>query len=143
MRGRIVVGLDGSAGSSKALAWVVDHMVEEGTEVIAVHVVRPFGEFVLDVPGSGLDDWRQDFAWELENVWAKPLKDAGVRHRCLTVEGNPTTALADVADAQHADVIVVGAKGHGGFIERVFGGVTFRLPHLAHQPVLVAPAPVG
>src|SRR5215831_411263 len=97
---RIVVGVDGSEASRRALEWTVGRAVETGAEVVAVHVVRQFGEFVLDVPGIGLDDWRQHFAWELRAVWAKPLTAAGVRHRCRTVEGEPAATLAAVAEAE-------------------------------------------
>jgi nucleotide-binding universal stress UspA family protein len=36
-------------------------------------------------------------------------------------------------------MIVVGAQGHGNLAERVLGGVSYRLAHRAHQPVVIVP----
>jgi nucleotide-binding universal stress UspA family protein len=137
---KVVLGLDGSAGASRALHWVVRTLASPGTEVVAVHAVRPMGEFLLDLPALGLDDWRRNLTWELEEVWCKPLREAGVQYRAVTSEGNPARVLGHIGDAEHADMIVVGAQGHGNLAEEVLGSVSYKLAHTAHQPVVVVPA---
>ena len=37
------------------------------------------------------------------------------------------------------DLLIVGAKGHGGLADRVLGGVSYRVAHRARQPVVVVP----
>ena len=137
---KVVIGLDGSSGASRALDWVLTTLASPGTEVVAVHAVRPMGEFLLDLPALGMDDWRKNLAWELEEVWCKPLRDAGVSYRAVTVEDNPSRALAQVGGTEQADMIVVGAQGHGNVAEQLLGSVSYKLAHTAHQPVVVVPA---
>ena len=138
---KIVVGLDGSGGSARALRWVVAHAASADEEVVAVHAIRPLGEFLLDLPGTGLDHWRENLRWELEAEWCKPLADAGIRYRAVTIEDkSPAVALAEVATAEAADMIVVGSQGHGRVGDRLLGSVSYRLAHTAHQPVVIVPA---
>jgi len=134
----IVVGLDGSQGSAHALHWLVSQATED-QHVVAVHSIRPMGEFVLDLPVNGLGDWRKTLAWELEHVWCKPLRDAGISHESVTVDASPAKGIADVASARRAKMIVVGAQGHGSVAGRMLGGVSYRLPHTASQPVVIVP----
>ncbi len=44
-----------------------------------------------------------------------------------------------VADREDADLIVVGAHGHGGFEDRMLGSVSYKVSHRAHQPVVIVP----
>jgi nucleotide-binding universal stress UspA family protein len=139
MIGKVVIGLDGSAGSAAALDWVIANVGKGDAEVVAVHAIRPLGEFLLDLPGTGLDDWRKSLQWELEARWCAPLRGAGVAYRAVTVDRTPALALAEVAEAEEADVIVVGTQGHGGVADRVLGSVSYKLAHTAHRPVLIVP----
>ena len=51
-----------------------------------------------------------------------------------TVAGGPAHALADVAVDEHADVIVVGTRGHRQIASLFIGSVTHRLLHIAPCP---------
>jgi nucleotide-binding universal stress UspA family protein len=53
------------------------------------------------------------------------------------VHGAVADELVDVADAEGADIIVVGWAGLGDGSRLLPGGVTERLIHLASRPVLV------
>jgi nucleotide-binding universal stress UspA family protein len=54
--------------------------------------------------------------------------------------GGAAHAIADVARDQHADVIVVGTRGHTALAGLLLGSVTQRLLHIAPCPVLAVPA---
>ncbi len=141
MSEKIVIGLDGSDGSALALRWVLARSPGDVSEVIAVHAIRPMGEFLLNLPMTGLDHWRENLRWELETEWCKPLAEAGVSYRAVTVEYKaPAVALTDVANTEGADLIVVGAQGHGGVGDRLLGGVGYKLAHIASQPIVIIPA---
>src|SRR5690242_55486 len=108
----IVVGADGSPGSRRAIDWAGGRAHELGCEVVAVLVVRPFGEFVMDVPplpGHVLDSRRE----ALRNLWCKPLRDAGVKYRTFVMEDDPVSGLLEAAERAHADLLVLGAHDHG------------------------------
>lgn len=136
----IVVGADGTAGSHRAVEWAASRASELDAEVTAVLVVRPFGEFVIDVPplpGHVVATLRQS----LERTWSKPLREAGVRYRTLVLEDDPARGLLHAAEQAHADMIVLGAHGHGGFLDRVLGSVTYKVAHHAPCPVVIVPTP--
>jgi nucleotide-binding universal stress UspA family protein len=53
------------------------------------------------------------------------------------VAGHPVRDIIDLARNLKADLLVVGAKGHSAFYERMIGSRADRLVHLAPCPVLV------
>jgi nucleotide-binding universal stress UspA family protein len=135
---KIVVGADGSEGSQRAIEWAGSRAVDLDAEVLAVLVVRPFGEFAMEIPplpGDVVPTLRE----ALEKHWCKPLRDAGAKYRTLVVEDDPTTGLLATAAQEHADMIVLGAQGHGGVVQRMLGSVTYKIAHRAQCPVVIVP----
>lgn len=133
----IVVGVDGSPGSARALHWAISRADEPDAEIVAVYGLRPLAEFVLDIPPfdpQELDRLR----YALDHQWTAPLAEAGSRYRTELVEAEPVDAVLDAAD-RHDDTIVLGAQGHGGFVDRLLGGVTYKVAHRARQPVVIVP----
>ena len=137
---RLVVGVDGSDGARRALEWAAHLAKATGAQVIAVHVLTYSREFIHDVMPETMRTWRRELESDLRTRWVEPLVAAGVEHRAVVIEGeSPAAALLELADGEHADVLIVGAKGHGGLADRVLGGVSYRVTHRAHQPVVVVP----
>jgi nucleotide-binding universal stress UspA family protein len=135
----IVVGADGSPGSQRAVSWAGERAQELGAEVVAVLAVRPLGEFVMELPpmpGHVMTHLRE----ALERTWCKPLRDLGVKYRTVVVEDDPAHGLLDVVDREHADLLVLGAQGHGGVVHRALGSVTYKTTHHAECPVVIVPA---
>lgn len=136
----LMVGVDGSDGSRRALEWATGLSNATGARVLAVHVLTYSRELIHDVMPETMRTWRRELEDDVRTRWVEPLLAAGVEHRALVVEGeSPAAALLDLADNEHADVLIVGAKGHGGFADRVLGGVSYRVTHRARQPVVVVP----
>jgi nucleotide-binding universal stress UspA family protein len=142
-RGRkVVVGVDGSAASLRAIAWTVRHVLEVGGEVVAVHAVQPF--WMTDAIESSEDmalaykNWQSDMDRVLEERWCAQLRDAGVAYRSLTVEGGPAAVLG-VANREQADLVVVGRSGRTGLSELLLGSFSHHIVHHASVPVVVIP----
>jgi nucleotide-binding universal stress UspA family protein len=150
-RGRIVVGIDGSERSLHALAWAVR---EAGLRGCTVHVVmawqHPQAYNAANVWGLGIDPWIDTDAnlstsAKLEAVrlverltqQARPAKNLPTR--CEAIEGHPASVL--LSAAKNADLLVVGSRGHGGFVGMLIGSVSHHV--LAHSPcpVVVVPDP--
>jgi nucleotide-binding universal stress UspA family protein len=140
---RIVVGVDGSEDSGRALDWAValvaDRRVEgSDVEIIAVHVlglVTHLGGTML-VPSEG---HRGEVRTLLEHEWCRPLVTAGLAHRAIVVDGEPVHALMRVAKEQGADLIAVGRRGAGGSPGLIIGSTSQQLVHQAVCPVVVVP----
>jgi nucleotide-binding universal stress UspA family protein len=147
MMKRIVVGVDGSEGAALALRWAMGLADEEGAEIIAVYALGPMEDLArgasaavwvgLGLPHEGT--WRKELRRELEQDWCAPLRAAGLPFRVHLEGGSASAGLMAVADREDADLIVVGAHGHGSFEDRVLGSVSYKLSHRAHQPVVIVP----
>ena len=144
---RIVVGVDGSEGAARALGWASRLAGEEGAEIVAVYALGPLEDLARGAAeavstGLGLSTsrpaWRKQLRQELE-AWCAPLRAAGLPYRAHLEMAPAADGLMAVADREDADLIVVGAHGHGGLEDRVLGSVGFRLGHRAHKPVVIVP----
>jgi nucleotide-binding universal stress UspA family protein len=135
---RIVLGVDGSDGAMAATRWCAAFARTLGAEVIAVYALEPLPEIFLDLPPLGPRPWKDDLRAAL-HLWCAPLREAGVPHREELVEDDAAPALVHVAEKEEADLIVVGAHGHGSVADRLLGSVTYKLAHNASRPVVVVP----
>lgn len=137
----IVVGVDGSEGSERALAWCRENAEGLGAEVVAVHAysLPSYTLPMYDVPAvSGHDaEWREEARRALEEEWLLPLEGTPVRS--FVIDGSPAHVLMQVAEKENAAMIVVGSRGRGGFAELLLGSVSHQLAHHSHVPLLIIP----
>jgi nucleotide-binding universal stress UspA family protein len=146
---RIVVGVDGSPGSARALRWAIGLARHEEAEIIAVYALSPVEDLArgasnavaagLGLPSSEAGSWRAELRREMEHDWCAALVASGLPFRAHLEQASAPAALMAVADRENADLIVVGAHGHGSFEDRVLGGVSYKVSHRAHQPVVIVP----
>ena len=136
----VVVGVDGSPTSQKALRWAVSQMGPSG-ELLAVHVITYSHGFAADLPPTGMTNWRRAVAADLEGSWTAPARVADANLRTLLVEADSAAAgLLDTAASEDAALIVLGAHGHGNLADRLLGSTTYRVTHRAKTPVVVVPS---
>ncbi|HVS05813.1 MAG TPA: universal stress protein [Candidatus Dormibacteraeota bacterium] len=141
---RIVVGLDGSEGSSRALQWVVDTAKPLDAEVVAVHVhhLAAYLPAAMGVtPPMDTRKWYEELQRAFTQDWCAPLRRAGVRYRPVFDDGTAPAAssLMRIAQQEGADMIVVGSRGLGGFAELLLGSVSHQLAHHSPIPVVIVP----
>ena len=135
----IVVGVDGTEGSHRALEWTAERATELDADVVAVFAMPATSEFVMSIPplpAEAVHGLRSHF----ETDWCKPLRDAGVRYRSYVIEQSPAHALVHFAEREHADLLVLGAHGHGSLTDRLLGSVSYTVSHAAPCPVVIIPA---
>ena len=140
---RIVVGVDGSAGSADALRWAVELAAGMEAEVIAVHA-HELPRYVPHAAGAPyvpeLENWERAARQEFELRWCAPLAASGLRHRRVFEVGTPGEVLLRVAERVVADLIVTGRRGRSELVELLAGSVSQRMVHRAHCPVVIVPA---
>ncbi len=131
---RIVVGVDGSTSSKAALAWALGQAELTSSVVDAV--------IAWEYPA--LSGQRFPVSVDLEDLATRRITEAiaevagssppaGLRH--YVVEGNAAQALLDASAG--ADLLVVGNRGHGGFVEALLGSISQHCVHYASCPVVV------
>ena len=144
----VVVGVDGSDASVRALRWAVDEARLRQVTLTAVYVYRSLREASPFDAFAGIEQQQLD---ELEAHAGRTalqkldalLTDSGDTSG-VTIErhvepGSPAKVLtADAAD-EHT-LLVVGSRGRGGFRGLLLGSVSQQCLHHARGPVVVTPA---
>ena len=74
---------------------------------------------------------------EVARLGAKVGKERDVVIVCEAVEGHPAQALVQAAEG--ASLLVVGTRGHGGFVGALLGSVSQHVVAQASCPVVVVP----
>jgi nucleotide-binding universal stress UspA family protein len=138
----IVVGFDGSADARRALEVAGDHCGEDGV----VHVVTAYHQLSTTehdaLMASMPDEYKNVF--DPSVTWRDFLHDAeayltarGVSHRGHLVADDPASAILNVADQTHADLIVVGSRGLGRMKRFLRGSVSARLANHAKVSLMI------
>ena len=132
---RIVVGVDGSTGSHRALQWSSGIAEITGAEILCVHAF----EYVPMRGAESNEVLLAEARGELDGRWTSDLRDGAVRYRTILDTKDPRMLLNEVASESKADVIVVGSRGHSQVAELLLGSVASFLTHHAEVPVVVIP----
>jgi nucleotide-binding universal stress UspA family protein len=137
----VLVGVDGSPAARAALSWAMQTASDVEATVVAVHVLTYSAELAHDLPPAGLTSWRRKLRGRLEQDWVPPREEREVPVRTELREADSVSAgLLDVAAEQDASMIVLGVHGHGDLKDRLLGGTTYKVSHLADRPVVIVPA---
>jgi nucleotide-binding universal stress UspA family protein len=140
--GGIVVGVDRSEHAVDALRFAIEEARIRGVELTVVEVWQPpyLGEDVGPEAAYTLDAPAQQRAEQLlRDQIAKALdgQPAPVSMNTEVRAGNPAEELIRLG--RTADLVVVGARGHGGFRHLLTGSVASQLVSHAPCPVVVVP----
>ncbi len=130
----IVVGLDGSEMSSRAVAHAAAYATALDAEVVAVHAVG----LLTAVDGEHLPsrDSRDRIDAAVEQ-WAEPLRAAGVAHQTVCEDGPPGLVLLRLIERTGAGLVVLGTRGIGSADGVVLGSTSYYLVQHSPVPVLV------
>ena len=128
---RVVVGVDGSPASRRALAWALEEARRRGAMLEAVHAWSEHGRLsVADADGEQAA--REQLAVAVGDVDTSVLAQPVGQ---VVVHGSAGPAIVDVAAG--AELVVVGSRGLGGFKELLLGSVGQHVAHHAPCPVIV------
>ncbi|THV38705.1 universal stress protein [Glycomyces buryatensis] len=134
---RIVVGVDGSRPSIRALEWAIEQARRTGAKVEAVlawEVPTMYGTGMMVQQGG--EEFDKSAKQSLETAVNHALAGKiDVTVEAHTVGGHPAKTLIDMAE--RADLLVVGSRGHGGFVGALVGSVSHYCVSHAECPVVV------
>lgn len=146
---RIVLAVDGSAASDRAIELVATTAWPAGTTIRILHVAEPHVLGYLGMPGvvvsaetvagivSSDRERRQTF---LAGVAAKVL-GPGRTVETDVIEGRVPSAIVDAARELAADLIILGSHGRGALGSALLGSVAAEVVEYATTPVLVVRGP--
>lgn len=136
MTGPVVAGVDGSRRSLEAAEWAAREALRRGVGLLLAHACPPLPRRVSPVPG--VDAWQHVG----EEMLRRTADEFTGRHPGLDVEGVHTDAEPEqalLAAAAEAGLLVVGARGWGGFDGLAVGSVALHVAATAHCPVVTVP----
>ena len=137
----IVVGVDGSEESLRALRFAVEEARIRGAEVkaVAAWYIPPAVYGVGWVPPPiQLDEYERGASTTLDTCLAEAgVADSGISVTPLVREGQAADVLC--AEAKDAALLVVGSRGRGGFRGLLLGSVSQQCAHDAPCPVVIMP----
>jgi nucleotide-binding universal stress UspA family protein len=142
----IVVGVDGSPSSDSAVRWAAREAEMRNVPLSLVHIVErpPWGMLALGggavLPPTETSEWRKTEGEEVISAARKLAEDSAKNASLLQVRvevyfSATGPALFDLST--HAQIIVVGCRGHGRVQRVLLGSVSAGLIHHAHCPVAV------
>ena len=147
MAGSIVCGVDGSPDSQAAVEVAAQFADRLGSSLILAHVAEvahvpyaaayPFGGTAGPVLMAEETESEEEAAARLLR---RVAVQAGLAQAERTVAiGDPAEHLAEIADEEGAELIVVGSRGRGAFKAAFLGSVSSSLVGIARCPVLIVP----
>jgi nucleotide-binding universal stress UspA family protein len=133
----IVVAIDGSTHAGRALRFAGQLTRRTNAKLVVAHAIPPTSSDQREI---GEPRRRLDARRDLVEEWCGPLREAGIDHQVLVVEGDARSALLEVAHDRDADLLVVGSRGLGPVAKLLIGSVAGSLAQHGELPVTIVPA---
>jgi nucleotide-binding universal stress UspA family protein len=143
---QLIVGVDDSPGSRRALLWAADEAVRRDAGLVAVAVIQPStwlharahqdGHY-----GAGIDCERRHADALLRELCA-PLDSRSLTVEKEVIAGTPPAQVL-LDRARGSDGLVVGTRGRGGFAGVLLGSVSQRASVHPSCPITVVPLDAG
>ena len=135
----ILLATDLTAASREATDRAVDLAGRLGARLLIVNVLEK-----RRLTGGGSHDRVDQARAERETLLVKIVRsarDAGVKAEFLVWDGDPGDSIAAAAEAEQADLVVVGTRGRSGAERMLLGSVSDHVVRHAECPVLVVRPP--
>ena len=136
---KIVTGIDGSEHARRALRWAIDEARLRDAVLVVVHAWHPPYMGATALTSAALDTRLiAEGAERLVGAAVGEAVDAGIETaQRRVVQGSAAHAI--LTESEDATMIVVGARGLGGFAGLLLGSVSQQVAQHARCPVLVVP----
>jgi nucleotide-binding universal stress UspA family protein len=134
---RILVAIDGSAASEKALAAAVDLALHYRAELTALGVVEL--PAVAGVVGEieALREGTEGHFRQLGQAAVEYARSRGMALRSVVVRGHPADAIVRYAESEKFNLVVLGQHGHSRITRFFLGSTTDRVSEHAPCTVMI------
>lgn len=138
--GTVVVGVDGSESSDRALAWAVEQAVAEHRALTLVHTLNAVTPAYLDAAAAHPEEARQALRAEGQAILVAARERVSALAPDLEVHDvlgfdDPREVLIELS--RSAAVLVLGSRGRGKLPRMLLGSVGVALVRHAHCPVVI------
>lgn len=139
---KIVVPIDGSGWSQRAIPHAVDIAQNNEAELILLHVFRPPAtEYVGEIALAGQDEQlmalRDEMKQKLMSIRSE-IRSEKVNVRVQLIEGmGVAEIIIDYINDEKADLVVMSSHGRTGINRWLFGSVAHKVMQEVNIPVMV------
>jgi nucleotide-binding universal stress UspA family protein len=139
---RILIAIDGSDHSQKALQYSIEFAKKWNAELLLVSVVPSFPPHLTAGPGFNIDQ----YILELEKSYEKILKEAEeyvkkikpvINVSTKLGNGSPADVIIDTAEKENVDLIIMGSRGYGGITGWILGSTSRYVVEACTKPILI------
>ncbi|MGC2165759.1 MAG: universal stress protein [Gallionella sp.] len=138
---KILVPVDGSANGRRAVVHVVQliALLKQVPQILLLNVQRNVasGNVKLFISHETIDEHYKEHGNAALDSAREVLDTAGFAYQYHISVGSPASAIAQYAQHQQVDLIVMGRQGQGGLHSLVLGSVVNNVLNLAEIPVLL------
>lgn len=134
---RILVPVDGSGNALRALRHAIARAKESPAEVHVLHIEPPphYQEVRLYAMREDIARIHREARQRLLQDAIDELQRESVPHAAHLADGEVANAIAQFADSQQMDEIVMGTRGMTAFGQMLLGSVASRVVHFVKIPV--------
>ena len=137
---RILVGVDGSEPAQRAARRAFSMAARLGDTVTLIHVLPPppiFSEPAVVVNIAELERRVYEAGKAALEKMEAEARAAGVQVESQLLSGPAPEMIAEAAQAEDVDFVVVGSRGRTLVGSILLGGTAHRLVHVCKKPVLI------
>lgn len=99
-----------------------------------IHIVETAGALLME---NEIEDMESSTDKDYLAIYKKHLTDKGYRVSTKLGFGNPKHAIPDIVNSKEADLLVMGAHGHTGIKDLLFGTTVDAVRHRVKIPVFI------
>ena len=133
----IMVATDGSVEAQKAVTTAVEVAKKFNSTLVVVCAFEEVPTYYGEPYFSETIERHTSWADEVIKRTMESLKDVKIPVESTVVEGPAAQAIINVANNRGTDLIVMGARGLGGFAGLLLGSVSQRVVQHSSCPVLI------
>jgi nucleotide-binding universal stress UspA family protein len=140
----ILIGVDRSDHSRRAVEFAVARALERKDSVVLTHVI-PWSPFSFNTPSENEHRHAQKEAeitaasTQVIDPLASIVREAGVPLEVIVRHGDPVDMLIEIAEDRGSDHIVLGRTGDSRVRQAIFGSLPAQMVQVAPVPVTVVP----
>ena len=138
---KILIPVDGSDNALRAVDYVVKNiaMLKEMPQLLLLNVQWNVatGNVKLFISQDTINDYYREQGLAALKSACAMLDAAALPYQYHISIGTPAEAIAQYADEQAVDQIVMGRQGQGGLQSLLLGSVVHKILHLTERPVLL------
>ena len=142
---RILIPLDGSPLAEQALPYAVAQAERFQAELILLKVLVPLARS-YNLPPRAVrkaEEATREIVQEYLERLAVDIRNKGISARAVTISGSPHAEIAQFAERENIDLIVICSRGQSGLSRWLMGSVADRVARGVSIPVLLVRAQKG